>query len=176
MKEIVRLHGFPQSIVSDCDKIFLSNFWRELLRLAGTKLNRSTTYHPQMDGQTKVINRSVEIYLCCFCGERPKEWLKWIPWAEYWYNTTFQRSLGVSPFQAVYGRTPPALIYYGDWETPNSTLDEQLKERDVALGALKDHLRIAQKKMKSYADMKRRHVEFEGDMVFLKIRPIDRFL
>ena len=78
----------------------------------------------------------------------------------------------MSPFQAIYGRTPPALIYNGDRETPNSTLDEQLKERDVALGALKDHLRIAQEKMKSYANMKGRHVEFkEGDMVFLKIRP-----
>ncbi|TYK28538.1 transposon Tf2-1 polyprotein isoform X1 [Cucumis melo var. makuwa] len=153
-KEIVRLHGFPQSIVSDRDKIFLSHFWKELFRLAGTKLKRSTPYHPQTDGQTEVVNRSIEIYLPCFCGERPKEWEKWIHWAEYWYNTTYQRSLGVSPFQAVYGRSPPALIYYGDRETPNSTLDEQLKERDITLAALKDHLRVAQKKMKSYADIK----------------------
>ena len=64
------------------------------------------------------------------------------------------------------------MIYYGDQGTSISTLDEQLKERDIPLGALKEHLRIAQDKMKSYADMKRRHVEFEeGDMVFLKIRP-----
>ena len=172
VKEVVRLHGFPQSIVSDRDKIFLSHFWKELFRLAGTKLNRSTAYHPQTDGQTEVVNRSVEIYLRCFCGEKPKDWMKWLHWAEYWYNTTFQRSLGVSPFQAVYGRTPPALLYYGERETSNSSLDEQLKERDVALGALKEHLRIAQDKMKRYADIKRRHVEFkEGDQVFLKIRP-----
>ena len=138
MKEVVRLHDFPQSIVSDRDKIFMSNFWKEHFRLASTKLNRSTVYHPQTNGQTEVVNSSVEIYLRCFCGERPKQWMKWIPWAEYWYNTTYQRSLGVSPFQAVYGRAPPALLYYGDRGTSISTLDEQLKERDIVLGVLKN--------------------------------------
>ena len=64
------------------------------------------------------------------------------------------------------------MIQYGDMDTPNSTLDRQLKERDVALGALKEHLRVAQERMKKYADLKRRDVEFqEGELVFLKIRP-----
>ncbi|KAL0551289.1 hypothetical protein IC582_010375 [Cucumis melo] len=101
-----------------------------------------------------------------------KEWLRWLHWAEYWYNTTYPRSIGITPFQTVYGRLPPPLIYYGDMETPNSTLDQQLQDRDVILGILKEHLRVAQDKMKKYAAQKRRHVEFqEGDMVFLKLRP-----
>ena len=166
VKEVVRLHGFPKSNVSYRDKVFLSSFWKELFRLAGTRLNHNTAYHPQSDGQTEVVNRGVEIYLRCFCGEKPKEWVKWIPWAEYWYNTTFQRSIGITPFQAVYGRVPPPLLYYGDRDTSNSTLDEQLKERDVALGALKEHLQVAQDKMKKYADVKRRDVQHQvGDLV-----------
>ena len=99
-------------------------------------------------------------------------WTRWVHWAEYWYNTTFQRSLGISPFQAVYGRMPPPLMYYGDRDTSNSCLDEQLKARDEALVVLKEHHRIAQEKMKKNADLKRRDVEYAvGDMVFLKIRP-----
>ncbi|KAL4035233.1 hypothetical protein IC575_003914 [Cucumis melo] len=172
VKEVVRLHGFPKSIVSDRDKIFLSHFWSEMFKLAGTKLNRSSSYHPQTDGQTEVVNKSVEAYLRCFCGEKPRDWSQWLHWAEYWYNTTYHGSIGITPFQAVYGRLPPPLIQYEEMETPNSTLDQQLRDRDVVLGALKEHLRVTQERMKKFADLKRRDVEFQtGDFVFLKLRP-----
>ncbi|KAA0062186.1 transposon Ty3-G Gag-Pol polyprotein [Cucumis melo var. makuwa] len=113
-----------------------------------------------------VVNKGVEAYLCCFCGEKPKEWANWLHWAEYWYNTTYQRSIDITPFQAVYGRLPPQLIHYGDVETSYSTLDQQLN------GGVKEHLRVAQDKMKKYADLKRREVEFQvGEIVLLKICP-----
>jgi transposase InsO family protein len=109
---IVKLHGVPQSIVSDRDKIFTSNFWKELFRLQGTMLKMSTSYHPQTDGQTEVVNRCLENYLHCFAGDKPKEWTRWLPWAEWWYNTTCHSATKMIPFEAVYGLPPPILSTY----------------------------------------------------------------
>ena len=83
IKEVVRLHGIPSSIVSDWDPTFISHFRTELFRLQGTKLRMSTFYHPETDGQTEVLNRGLETYLCCFAIEQPKSWVHWLHWAEY---------------------------------------------------------------------------------------------
>ncbi|KAA0047331.1 myosin-11 isoform X3 [Cucumis melo var. makuwa] len=81
------------------------------------------------------------------------------------------------PFQAVYGRKPPTLLSYGEGGTSNSSIDEQLRERDIALAALCEHLLMAQQQMKMYADRKGRHVEFKiGELVLLKIRPYRQFV
>ena len=73
VKKVVRLHGFPTSIISDRDKIFMSIFWRELFRLQHTHLLRNTMFHPQNDGQSEIVNKAIETYLCCFVNEQPKK-------------------------------------------------------------------------------------------------------
>lgn len=67
----------------------------------------STAYHPQSDGQTEVVNRCVENYLRCFTSNRPTAWSKWLSLVEWWYNTTFHVSTGITPYEALYGQKNP---------------------------------------------------------------------
>ena len=172
VREVVRLHGFPKAIISDRDPIFLSNFWKELFKLQGIKLKMSTSYHSQTDGQTEVVNRCLETYLRCFASDQPKHWIIWIPWAEFWYNTTFHSSTRATPFEIVYGRPPPTIIHYQRGETMVESTAQNLVDRDEALRQLKHNLQRAQTSMKQRADAHRRDVTFSiGDWVYVKLRP-----
>ena len=134
-REVVRLHGIPRSIVSDRDKVFLSVFWQELFKLQGTSLKRSSAYHPQTDGQTEVVNRTIETYLRCFSSERPKQWHKWLAWAEFWYNTNYHTAAQMTPFRCVYGRDPPPLIRYEGPTTSVGLVDQMLEQRNATLSS-----------------------------------------
>lgn len=150
----------------------MSVFWSELFRLQGTVLSRSTAYHPQTEGQSEIVNQALETYLRCFINGQPKQWAKWLHWAEFCYNTAPHMSIKMSPFKALYGRSPPAVIRLGHNTTPVDSLEQLLRERDAVLDDLKVHLLKAQQRMKHWADKKRREVVFAvGDLVFLKLQP-----
>ena len=168
----MHLHRIPLTIVSDRDKIFLSKFWRELFRLQGTALQFSTAYHPQSDGQTEVLNRCLETYLCCFAHRKPKSWAHYLSWAEFWYNTSFHTVAKTTPFRIVYGWDPPSFLTYEAGSFIFLVVDQQLLNRDAILAKLRQHLHCAQQRMKAQADGKQREVSFQvGDLVFLKLRP-----
>jgi hypothetical protein len=75
---VFKLHGMPHSIYFYRDPTFTSNFWQELFRLQGTQFHLSTSYHPQTNGQTEVVNKCLETYLRCFSFERKNQWAQWL--------------------------------------------------------------------------------------------------
>lgn len=99
MNNVYKLHGLPEAIISDRDKVFTSNLWKELFRLSHTQLKMSSAYHPQTDGQTECVNQCLETYLRCFVQACPKQWIKWLSLAEFWYNTCYHSSTGKTPFE-----------------------------------------------------------------------------
>jgi hypothetical protein len=76
--------------------------WKELFRLCNTTLRTSLAFRPQTDGQSEVMNRIIAVYLRRLTGDWPKSWLRWLPWAEFCYNTSYQTVLKATPFQVVY--------------------------------------------------------------------------
>jgi hypothetical protein len=112
MDQVFNLHGMPHSIVFYHNPTFTSNFWQELFKLQGTQLHLSTTYHPQNDGQTKVVNKCLETYLRCFALEKQTQWAQWLPLVEWWYNTSYHTTTCMTPFEVVYGKKPPSIISY----------------------------------------------------------------
>ena len=130
-EEIVRLHGLPLSITSDRDGRFMSAFWRTLWRRAGTKLIFSSSFHPQTDGQTEVVNRSVGNMLHCLCGGKIGTWDLVLAQAEFAYNSSVNRATGLSPFQIVYGRLPhfPADISFHAIEKESEEANVFMRER-----------------------------------------------
>ena len=169
---IIRLHGMPKSIVSDRDKICVISFWKTLFQLHGTNLTMSSSYHPQTDGQTEVVNRTLEQYLRCFTSAQPNKWIEWVSWAEYSYNTSVHTATKLSPFEVVYGVPPPSLLSYVPGTTKIQAVDDLLRSRSELLRELRLNLNVARDRMKMQIDQSRKDVVFNvGDYVYLKLQP-----
>jgi hypothetical protein len=100
--EIVKLYGLPKTIVSDRDVRFMTYFWKTLWHLVGTKLKFSAAYHPQTDGQTEVVNRSLRNLLRFLVGDHARTWDSILPIAQFTYNNSVNRTIGMSPFEVVH--------------------------------------------------------------------------
>jgi hypothetical protein len=141
---IIRLHGFPTSIVSDRDPVFTGNVWRDLFKLAGVTLHMSTAFHPQTDDQSEVVNKIIAMYLRCITGDRPRAWVDWLSWVEYCYNTSFHSALRATPFEVVYGRLPQPILPYRADSARTEAAATLLCDRDVILTEARQRLIQAQ--------------------------------
>jgi hypothetical protein len=101
---ILSLHGVPKMIVSDWGPQFVSKFWEELHKSLGTKLLHNSAYHSQTSGQTERVNQILEDMLRACVLEFPQKWDDCLPLAEFSYNNSYQESIKMAPFEALYGR------------------------------------------------------------------------
>lgn len=172
MDNVYKLHGMPQAIVPDRDRVFTSSLWKTLFKLSGTELQLSSSYHPQTDGQTERVNQCLETYLKCFVHACPSRWSQWLSLAEYWYNTCPHTALGRSPFEVLYGFPPRHFGLDPTDAVAVPDLQSWLEERSLMHDLIRQHLLRAQSRMKRQADKGRSEREFtEGDLVFLKLQP-----
>ena len=108
----------------------------------------------------------------CMTGEKPKEWVKWVALAEYWYNTNFHTSAQTTPFEIVYGQAPNLHLPYLAGSSSVEEVDRTMQAREQAIAMLQFHLKRSQDRMKSMADKHRSERSFEvGMKVYLKLQP-----
>ena len=170
MKEIVRLHGVPISIVSDRDPRFTSRFWSSLQDAMGTRLHFSIAFHPQTDGQSERTIQILDDMLKACVIEFKGSWDTHLSLMEFAYNNSYQSSIGMAPFEALYGRkchTPVCWDEVGERRLISPELVQITLDK---IQIVRDRLKTARDKQKSYVDKRRRDLQFKvGDMVFLKV-------
>jgi hypothetical protein len=168
LKNIVRLHGLPDSIVSDRGSIFTSHFWKALSRLLNMKQRLSTAFHPQTDGQTERMNQTIEQYLRIYCNYQQDDWVAHLDSAEFSYNNAKHSSTEHSPFYANYGYHPRFnfIPYVKGSAAPAA---EALIQRLQALhDQLVENVKRAQDSQAKYYNAKHLNVDFNvGDKVWL---------
>jgi hypothetical protein len=134
-------------------------------------LNFSTAYHPETDGQTKRVNQVIEDMLRMYVMDKPSKWQDYLHLVEFAYNNGYQASLKMSPFEALYGKKCNTPV---SWDNPADKAvvgPELLRKMEEKILKIKQNLKVARDRQKSYADKGRTHREFKvGDHVFLKVK------
>ncbi|KAI3735922.1 hypothetical protein L6452_15448 [Arctium lappa] len=170
--EVVSRHGVPLSIVSDRDSRFTSNFWDGLQKELGTRVKLSTAYHPQTDGQSERTIQTLEDMLRSCVIDFGGSWDSHLPLVEFAYNNSYHSSIGMAPFEALYGRkcrTPVCWLEAGEKQFAGPEIVQETSDK---VKGIRERLKAAQDRQKSYADKKRRPMEFQvGDLVMLKVSP-----
>ena len=168
--EIVRLHGVPTSIFSYRDPRFTSHFWGGVQKALGTRLNFSTTIHPQTDGQSERTIQTLEDMLKACVLDLKGSWASHLPLVEFAYNDSYHSSIKVAPYEALYGRKCRSPICWDEVGEQKLLGPEIIQRTCEKVNMIRDQLRAVQSRQKSYYDIKRKALELEiGDKVFLQV-------
>lgn len=173
INEIFRLHGLPKAIISDRDSKFTSKFWQNLFKRLGTTLQLSTANHPQTDGQTERLNRTIEDMLRCVVNYHQSDWDEKLPLVEFAYNNSVNASTKMTPFHLDTGRDPllpqDLLTHVHDLETRNEAANELATHLRNIVQIARDNLLTAQERQTRYYNEKHRSIEFNvGDLVLVE--------
>ena len=172
IKEIVRLHGIPISIISNRDPRFTSRFWGKLQEAMGTRLNFSTAFHPQTDGQSERVIQILEDMLRSCAIDYEGSWDRHSPLVEFVYNNNFQSSIGMAPYEALYGRKCRTPLCWTELSERKVIGLDLIRETEEKVKMIREKLKMATDRQKSYTDMKRKDIRYEvGEKVLLKVSP-----
>ncbi|GJS79166.1 reverse transcriptase domain-containing protein [Tanacetum coccineum] len=172
IKEIVTRHGVPISIISDRDSHFTSRFWQSLQNALGTRLDMSTAYHPETDGQSERTIQTLEDMLRACVIDFGKGWDKHLPLVEFSYNNSYHASIKAAPFEALYGRKCRSPVCWAEVGDSQLTGPEIIQETTEKIVQIRQRLQAARDRQRSYANVRRKPLEFQvGDRVMLKISP-----
>ncbi|GKA35956.1 putative reverse transcriptase domain-containing protein [Tanacetum coccineum] len=170
--EIVARHGVPMSIILDRDGRFTSHFWKMVQKALGTRLYLNTAYHPQTDGQSERTIQTLEDMLRACIIDFGGSWDVHLPLAEFSYNNNYHSSIRCAPFEALYRikcRSPVLCAEIGESSLIGHELVQETTDKVVLI---KEKLKAARDHQNSYADNRRKLLEFEvGDKVLLKVSP-----
>lgn len=174
VKYVVANHGTPQTLITDRDKLFTSNFWTSLSQELGIKHRLSTAYHPQTDGQTERLNQTLEQYLRCYVNNRQDNWIALLPLAQIAYNQSPSTTTGTSPFYANFGFDPPELAGTMEVLASNPAAAFTAKQMSVLHDNLRLDLMFVRQQMTRQANKKRIEGPTlkRGDKVYLLRRNI----
>nr|GEU38123.1 putative reverse transcriptase domain-containing protein [Tanacetum cinerariifolium] len=161
LKEIVCKHGVPVSFISDRDPTFASRFWRSLQESLGTSVDMSTTYHPQTNGQSEKMIQTLEDMLRACVINFGNGWDKHLPLAEFSYNNSYHDSIKAAPFEALYERKCRSQVCWSEVGDAQLTGPELIRETIKMIIQIKNRLLVARSRQKSYADVRRKPLEFE---------------
>ena len=171
VNKIVRLSGVPKRIISDRGSIFTGQFWTSFQDALGTQLNFSTSYHPETNKQTKIMNHILKDTLRMYVMDKHKRWEEFLPLVEFAYNNSYQSTIKMTPFEFLYERLCQMSLSWDRLEDRVLLGLEAIQEMEEKMKTIRQRIKETQDWQKSYADVHRVDHSYKvGDRVFFRVK------